>query len=218
MPDTRRIAAPLVSAFVVAAVALLGGCAGTRAGSPSTPTVASHSSQAATPPSPPSRSTSTPSEPVSATVDTLSREPGPDLLHDHSPAGAENYVEDYLNRLDAAWTKPQPSLLDNRAAKACGTCTNFRNAAAELSREGRRHAHPMLVVSDVSLVVWQHGVRVTADARQTDHKILDKNGNKVRDVKGSRVFLYVDLSYRGRWWIESIGIDPVNDDGTHRDR
>jgi hypothetical protein len=32
------------------------------------------------------------------------------------------------------------------------------------------------------------------------------------------VHFYVEFVYRGRWWITSIGIDPVNDDGTYRER
>lgn len=76
----------------------------------------------------------------------------------------------------------------------------------------------MLTVNNVSMVVWRAGVRVTADTRQTDHHILDRSRHKVRKVEGSRVLLYVSLTYRGRWWITAVGVDPVNDDGTHRDR
>ncbi|GAA5018014.1 hypothetical protein GCM10023258_04560 [Terrabacter aeriphilus] len=145
------------------------------------------------------------------------RVPGPDLLHDHSWGGAEAYVEDYLERLDDAWTVPRPSLLDNRASKECGTCANFREGAAYLFRKGQRHEAPMLTVSDVSVVIWKGGVRVVADVRQTDHRIVTRTGRTIRRIDGERAYLYVLLSYRGRWWIDAIGIERVNDDGTYRD-
>ena len=151
-------------------------------------------------------------------VAVRSREPGPDLLHDPSPAGAEAFVQDYLHRLDRAWTTPQSSLLDNRASKACGTCTNFRDAAPHLARKGQRHAAPVLATSTVSLVIWRPDVRVVADLRQSDHDIIDEAGRRVERVTGGRAFVYVQLTYRGRWWINEVGIDPVTDDGTHRDR
>ena len=145
------------------------------------------------------------------------REPEPDLLHDHTRSGAEAYVEDYLERLNDAWTLPKATLLDNRATTACTTCTNFRDAAAQLAREGRRHEAPMLTITDVDLLLWRPGVRVNADLREPRHDIVDRKGKRVQAVKGGRAFLYVELTYRGRWWITGIGIDPVNDDGTHRD-
>lgn len=147
-----------------------------------------------------------------------SRQPGPDLLHDHTWGGAEAYVEDYLVRLDAAWTKPQPSLLDNRASKACGTCANFRDAAADLARKGQRHEAPMLVVSRASVTTWRPTVLVTADLRQPAHHIVDTRGREVQRIEHARAYFYVQLSYRGRWWIEEIGIEQVTDEGTYLER
>ncbi|GAA1980123.1 hypothetical protein GCM10009817_21000 [Terrabacter lapilli] len=217
MPKMRHVA--LLLSSLAAVVGMSSGCGATQAAGSTWPTAAGPTASA-TPahtsrPSPPTASRSSPS---ASAVARLSREPGPDLWHDHSPAGAEAYVEDYLTRLNAAWTTPKASLLDNRATNACGTCTNFRDAAAHLARVGQRHEDPMLTVSDVSLVVWRSGVRVTADTRQTDHDIVDRSGHTVRKVEGGRAFLYVELTYRGRWWITGVGIDPVNDDGTHRER
>lgn len=155
---------------------------------------------------------------AASTVALRSREPGPDLLHDHTWAGAEAYVEDYLVRLNDAWTKPQPSLLDNRASKACGTCANFREAAAYLARKGQRHEAPMLVISDVSVTIWRPTVHIAADLRQPRHHIVDKRGRKVQRIEHARAYFYVELSYRGRWWIEKVGIEAVNDDGTYLER
>ncbi|WP_185747255.1 hypothetical protein [Humibacillus xanthopallidus] len=155
---------------------------------------------------------------AASTVAWRSREPGPDLLHDHTWAGAEAYVEDYLVRLNDAWTTPQPSLLDNRASKSCGTCANFREAAAYLARKGQRHEAPMLVISDVSVTIWRPTVRITADLRQPRHHIVDKRGRKVQRIEHARAYFYVELAYRGRWWIEKVGIEAVNDDGTYLER
>ena len=75
----------------------------------------------------------------------------------------------------------------------------------------------MVLVSDVSVTVWRPDVMVTADLRQAAHTLVDKDGRTIKRITSEHVYLYVRLSYRGRWWITSIGIDPVNDDGTHRD-
>ena len=216
MSASRRLVSMLTATAVTAAGAA--SCSTTEA-------VPSHTSEAVGRPvaatsQPTSSGTATavasPSRRPSALA-LRSREPGTDLLHDHTFAGAEAYVEDYLLRLNDAWTRPQPSLLDNRASKACGTCANFRGAAADLARKGQRHEGPMLVVSSVSVVIWRHTVHVTADLRQPRHDIVDERGRSVESIKGGRAFLYVQLSFRGRWWIEKVGIDPVNDDGTHRE-
>lgn len=74
----------------------------------------------------------------------------------------------------------------------------------------------MLTVYDVSVVSWKGGVRVVADIRQTSHRIVTRTGRAIRRVEGERGYLYVLLSYRGRWWIDAIGIERVNDDSTRR--
>lgn len=203
-----------VIALLAAVAMAVGMSAGCSAPPPALPVTAA----AATPTTAAVASSPTTAPKVSTpTIAKLRREPGPDLLHDHTQSGAEAYVKDYLSRLNDSWTRPQASLLDNRASKDCGTCTNFRDAAANLAREGRRHEGPILVVSNVSVVIWSPDVRVVADVRQPKHDLVDRKGRKVRSVQGGRVFLYVELSYSGRWWIKSVGIDPVNDDGTHRE-
>ncbi|RKT79405.1 hypothetical protein DFJ68_2873 [Terracoccus luteus] len=37
----------------------------------------------------------------------------------------------------------------------------------------------------------------------------------MRTIKGGRANVYVELAYRGRWWVEAIHIERVRDDGTY---
>jgi hypothetical protein len=126
-------------------------------------------------------------------------------------------VADYLDRLDRSWQRPDPQLLDNRALPSCGTCTNFRKAAAGLLAKGQRHEGNILRVDHVSVVIWGRGeeVNLAADTWQLEHDMVDARGATVRTIKGGRANVYVELAYRGRWWVEAIHIERVRDDGTY---
>ncbi len=226
MVSRRRCTTPAVS-VVIAVCTLLAGCAAREpTNSPAVATAGAREATGAATATPAASSsggtvmsTSASARPTatSSTAPALSREPGPDLLHDHTWRGAEAYVADYLDRLDRSWQRPDPRLLDNRALPSCGTCTNFRKAAAGLLAKGQRHEGHILRVDRVSVSLWGGGnqVYLAVDTWQLKHDMVDARGATVRTIKGGRANTYVELVYRGRWWVEEIHIVRVRDDGTY---
>jgi len=182
-------------AAAAATVLLAAGCNGGADNQPSptpTPTVSSPTASPSDSGSPsPSASVSIPAEAMAQT-----------------PEGAVAFVKFYYDRMNAAWSGPQPSLLEGLSTADCGTCSNLTQRAKDLNAAGQKTSGPASNIVNPVVVEGATTSDVFVDYvyEQQPVSVLNPGGAPATQLSARTIALRALLHWRdGRWYMAAIG-------------
>lgn len=127
--------------------------------------------------------------------------------HIHSAAGAERYARAYVQRLNVAWTRPDPTLLEGLATGTCQTCQNYVDAAQSLLTDRRRYDGDPFTVKEALLMPESTNERNVTQLLtvQEPRSIVSASGAQVRRVNRDVALLEFAMSWSsGRWSVLTI--------------
>ncbi|HET8595083.1 MAG TPA: DUF6318 family protein, partial [Intrasporangium sp.] len=182
----------------LAAVLALGACSG---GNPATAeTVAPPS--VTSPSSAPSATSSVPT--TSQTPMTTSEDPVlakiPKEARAKTEKGAESFVAFYLDSLNVALSKPDPSLLEGLYDSSCSGCRALRDDALELARQHQRHDGTTITLKRATAIQFvQDRKEVEAEVVQNPIPVVDASGGIVRRNAGKEGLFLFTLAFDDGW-------------------
>lgn len=181
----------------VSAVMALAACQGARdvapTPSPIRPTEVSTATGSA---ASPSGGSATPRDEAAARVRV------PKAARAHTFAGAQAFAEFYLERLNPAWTGPDPQALADLATSRCGTCRQYTEVAASLRANGERYSGRVLTVRSAA---WQPESTlaravVYVNIVQEAATVVDSRGRTVRSERRTLGTSAVDVDWSDSQW------------------
>lgn len=135
----------------------------------------------------------------------------PPPAHVRSPEGAVAFIGFYVEQLNRAWSKPDPSVLQGLATASCKSCANFAATASRLQAKRQRYEGaavslgPSVVLPESTTTV----VSVQAALIQEARRVLGADGSSMRSVsrKPSLTTIQVRWSPEG-WQIAGMHVEP----------
>lgn len=204
--NVQRPRTYLPYAAALLALGTLGACtSGGAAGS------AGMSSPTATSAGPTSRAPSSAATTTAAPSPTTSADPViakiPAAARSHSQGGAEAFARFYMEQVNQAFIKADPTSLDGFSASNCKTCSSFRQGAEDLRAKGHHHEGLSISVDGapansytpqtaiIQLFVTQHSV-----------PIVDRSGKKVEETKAGQGIFVATLNFDKHWTVARIQV------------
>lgn len=113
--------------------------------------------------------------------------PVPTEAQAHTPQGAAAFVRFYYDRLNAAWSKPDPAELAGLSDKSCGTCANYVHAAESFALQRRRVSGPSVKILSAEAPPEEQGlVAVDVFFDEPARDIVTMDGSLVQSFPASR--------------------------------
>lgn len=198
----------LVCLLSCAAVVMLAACSDPQA----SPPPEQEESVGATSESPEETATSSPDDAVETTSPTAAdrEDPGvpelpPEAMED-TEAGAEAFVQYYVDLLNYTAQFPQQGLLDDLADPECGTCETFEARVTEQLEADTHYDGPSSVVQEVDALPSGSGYRVYVRAEAPAYRRIDASGAEIESVeKGQDAEVAFDIySSQGSFIVEAV--------------
>ena len=202
-PHRHRQHTKLGYAAASVALATLAGCTG---GAPA-PT-------ARTLPASPSSSTSTTSRPPATTTSAAGQGAGPRFpeglpaaARAHTAKGAEAFAIHVLNRVNLAWTKPDPQALIGLCLSSSRACASWTTDATSLKLKGHRYdGNPVRIVSLASKPAANASQRVVVQLIQERRRVVDDAGSVISTDQRKQLELVALLTWsKTGWQVASFG-------------
>jgi len=158
-----------------------------------------------------SATTTTPAPPVTGAVPKPSVDPViakiPAAARPETEAGAVAFVQYFLDQVNTAFVRPEPSALEDLYEATCKACAAFRQGAKELEAEGVRHQGVSVSTTEAHIDEYSDRRRTVAiGVVQNSVPVVTINGKKVRSTEaGSGTFL-ATLDFREHWIVTNLQV------------
>jgi hypothetical protein len=185
----RHLGMPLTAALAAGAV-VLAGCQ-----SDADPPVATTSPGSSSPSASPSTSSPTPSQSPSVEIPAAARE--------KSEKGAEAFVRYFFDQVNAAWTTPDPILIEQLSDAGCKSCAALISTARDLKSKSQRYDSPPISIRSVAAVPGAPGSQQYIEAKliQNATDVINADGAVVLSDRKSPFDRTVALRWRGGRWL-----------------
>lgn len=199
----HRHRARLRYAAALVALSALGACTGS--GAAGTPAASSRATSSVTTTTAPSATTTSALSPTSSVDPVIAKIPAD--ARAHTQEGAEAFARFYMEQVNLAFTKPDPTALAGLGASSCKTCSSFLTGAKDLEQKGHHHKGLSISVDGapansytpeaavIQIFVTQHSVPV-----------VDNTGKKVDETKQGQGILIATLNFQGHWTVQRIQV------------
>lgn len=158
-------------------------------------------------PPPPPKSSSVTSQTTTATTSTAAPSGIPAAARAHTPAGAVAFVRYFIERVNYAWTTPQPGAISALSEQACKSCADLEKTAGELALLRHRYDAPVVSVASLTNVASKPGIEtVLFVGSQRKANVVDAAGRVVSsDPQQSSRRIFVLAWHQQRWSVAQIG-------------
>lgn len=187
------------------AVVLLVGCSG-GSGDPGGSSTSVSSSVSSARSSPISASSTTTSSSSSSAAYVPVKPKFPAAAKKHTPEGAEAFVRYYLESVNYAWAKPDPSALEGLGLSTCGSCANLQANAAEIKAEGAHLTGPAMridMVYHVGTAINLTNVITVISALKVER--VNRVGEVLNVTTPEELRRMFELTWSGRWVVQALG-------------
>ena len=195
MSSKHRYAAAL-SLLVVCGLA---GCAGGGDDPPSSSTGSDGSSGST---GTVGASGTTTSAPSPSTTTAVTKVQIPEAARAHTEAGAEAFVEFYMDQANKAWVQPDATLLPALSDPGCLSCKEIQKTAASLVRNGQRYVSQPVTVTRVTAFGGAPKGQQYVRLFMTQHKVdvVDATGKVVLTDPKRSLARTVGVIWEGTSW------------------
>lgn len=125
----------------------------------------------------------------------------------HTRAGAEAFIEYYIETVNLAWNTPDATLLRGLADTKCSFCKRLTATATELERSGERYAVSTAKGTNFGAISGDYpGEEVfSMSLREGEAQIVDSKGVVVRTMPASRNETVIGLDWTAEGWVLLFG-------------
>lgn len=203
--NVQRYRTYLLYAAALLALGTLGACTnGGAAGSPgmSSPAATSAASTSKAPSS--TTATTAAPSPTTSTDPVIAKIPA--AARSNTVRGAESFARYYVQRINEAFSRPDPAVFDGLYREQCDVCATYENTAADFVKKGQRQQQALLITTSATASKFSAGSgTVNVFFEQRSVPIVDKAGRTVSRTSSGKGALAFALTYRdGHWLVESL--------------
>jgi hypothetical protein len=122
-------------------------------------------------------------------------------------SGSVAFVKYFLSQVNTAFTRAEPSALDDLFEPSCKACVAFRNGAEDLRSDGLHHKGLSITTTEASVDEYGDSKRTVAIwVVQNSVPVVTATGKKVRSTEaGSGTFL-ATLQFQEHWTVTNLQV------------